>query len=273
MRKTIVLTALTIGVFGAWVAEAATVTLEHGSNGVTVKDGYVRKGDKVGNYYQDNNYGGAYELAAGGQKSTARFGMVEFNNIFGSGTGLVPLNQTVQTATLRLYARTVASEQTGSLVQDLFRVHPLSVDVTNYYGEKNGTQATTGEMSSHYKSWDTLGWGSAGTSYECPVYGEDFRYDDYAEAYIHVNDDNKWIEFDVTVLVAAWQKFQNGTGGYENFGFYIRNADDWWVRAYFDTTNLTSGTDPQLVVTYVPEPMTITLLGLAGLSLLRKRGN
>ena len=272
MRKTIVVAAVVVGMLCAWAPASTIVTLEHGSNGVTVKEGHVRSS------HVNYNFGGALDLQVGGVPSghasgQERFGLVEFNNIFGSGTGLVPLDQTVQSATLRLYARNVISQQTGGSVQDLFRVHPLSIDVTDNYGNKDGAQAATGQMCWSYKSWNSAGWGTAETGSNGPVYGQDYRTDDYGQAYIHVNDDLKWIEFDVTVIVQAWLDNANSAGGYENFGLILRNVGDYWILPYFDTTNLTGGTDPELVVEYVPEPMTITMLGLAGLTLLRRRRN
>ena len=247
MRKILMAAIMLLFVVGATAVGAdVTVTIQHGVGGVTVKDGYVREGDN----YEFRNYGGAYELGVGGDTAAERRGFVEFNDIFGNASGQMPLNQTVETATLRLYARSVASEMTSSPVQDLFRVHPLSIDVTDHYGNKDGEQAATGQMCWSYKSWNTIGWGTAETGNSGPVYGQDYRTDDYGQAYIHTDDDGQWIEWDVTDIVQAWQDNANGIGRYENFGFCLRSSNDNWVRPYFDTTNLTGVTDPELVVTY-----------------------
>ena len=279
MKKGTIVTAILIGMLCVGASASTIVTLEHGSNGVTVKEGHVRSS------HVNYNFGGSLDLQVGGVPSghasgQERFGFVEFNNIFGSGAGIVPLDQAVASATLRLYARTVTSHQTGNPVQDLFRVHPLSIDVTDNYGSKDGAQAATGEMCWSYKSWNSAGWGTGGTGNNGPVYGVDYRTDDYAGTVIHTDDDDQWIEWDVTTIVQAWHDNANSAGGYENLGLFLRNAGggepadtDDWVIPYFNTTNRTGGTDPELVVEYVPEPMTVALLGCAGLGLLRRRRN
>lgn len=84
---------------------------------------------------------------------------------------------------------------------------------------------------------------------------------------------NKWVEFDVTDQVNAW--IANPSS---NFGFnleaaaVVRNSDDTaFVTPVFQSSS--QANPPQLVLNYIPEPMTASVaMGMGGLLLARRRG-
>ncbi len=76
---------------------------------------------------------------------------------------------------------------------------------------------------------------------------------------------NKYFEVDVTALVQAWQADPSS-----NFGFAIRGEEGFnGTGKIFHSA--TGANVPQLVVTTVPEPSAIALLGLGGLALVIRR--
>lgn len=80
-----------------------------------------------------------------------------------------------------------------------------------------------------------------------------------------------WVEFDVTDLAKGWLD-----GSVSNYGVrliqdvMVRNASNIAVIGVFNSASV-AGFEPSLVVTTVPQPAAITMMGLAGTALLRRR--
>jgi hypothetical protein len=121
------------------------------------------------------------------------------------------------------------------------------------------TNATTGPVERPRFSWDeNLTYNTQGTDFQFVTTWSD----DWAD-----QDNGQYnFEVDLTDLVKFWK-----TGAVVNHGLRLRTYSSNTGAAIFDPTEeSTRGLPPVIEVSYVPEPMTIGLLG-AGLAFIRRR--
>jgi hypothetical protein len=200
----------------------------------------------------DNNYGasgwlqGYYELSTGKTRNV----LIDFdlpNDLAGS---------TVNTATLKVQGRYVTVGTTVGVSR-----------MTQSWLEGTGNN-TASDDGATWNTYDgTTAWpGTNGTPVTNSVSDGDPNYT--ATVGTGYNTAGPIYDLDVTNIVAAW------AGGATNNGLMIQVVNPSVENENFSlwASDDTGGTAPQLVIDYtIPEPMTMSLLGLGGLGVLLRR--
>ncbi len=172
--------------------------------------------------------------------NTSRRALLRFDDIVGAGPGQIPLDADIVSATLTMTRQGggAAGAQSGvSLFRNLTAYDPATVTYSSYSAPSANPVAGTSYVTPADDSFDET---VAGTTYE----------------------------FDVTASLQAWTDDPT-----TNVGWFFTNI----TGAAFNTWHGVGATGdnevlrPTLTVTYVPEPASLSLLGLGGLSVLRRR--
>lgn len=151
---------------------------------------------------------------------------------------------------------------TASQVQSaVIRLHLSDATASGFGANPSATDPISISMYSATSTWNesSVSWATLPT------------YNPVATDVENITSFNQWIEFDVTNLAKGWLD-----GSINNFGVRliqevaVRNSAGLAVIAVFDSASV-SGFEPALVVTTVPQPAAVTMLGLAGTTLLRRR--
>lgn len=210
-----------------------------------------------------------------------RPGLIRFLNLFGNGPNQIPVNATVNSATLRLFQFARDSATT-------IRAYPMLTDWTEGNSSPGGAFAVAqpGESTLRARHHRTDGlyaanpgdaWGTDGSALTGPVRKEgaavgngwDWALDDtrFASAANSATNDT-WIEWNLTVLAQDWQD-----GSQANNGVFM-TAQNTVATRFRASEFATSSLRPMLVIDFtpVPEPATSSLIGGAmGCLLLARR--
>ena len=252
-------------------AHATVLTLQNGLNGYAgTRDTAFNKTASLDTF----NYGGAPTMIIGSANDAGSSGglLVGFDDLFGVGANQVSAGQTITSATLRLYCYSIYSTSTQPLTA--CPMHSGWVE-----GDANGTmvEGAACNMARHYRSDGDYAthpedaWGTAGVTEHNGDNGPhlyvDYSYSD--AALVPWPTTTGWIEWDVTTAVQDWQ-----VGTLENNGWMVRlrynqhSMHRCYSSEYADDASLR----PQLVIEYVPEPMSMVLLTLgSAVMFVRKR--
>ena len=213
----------------------------------------------------NQNYGGedAVSVHHFGAVNKDRTALIEFDDIFGSGAGHVPVGQPITSAKLRMYLYSLGSGGNGQTVT----VSPMLVDVPSYGTQDGGT--VPGDVTWSHRIYNTDTW--AGGTTNAPVAGSDF--DDSVQVTAAIPGSvNEWMEWDITSIARDWQ-----SGALANNDLYLYPGDMSGITqvSFRSSEYGTASLRPQLVITYVPEPSTLVLLTFGafalGMGLIRRR--
>lgn len=248
MTRVFVWVAVIVILVGGWCAPpapAATITLKQGVDGYTgCTDTYIDADNPNANYgeqwymhlYMSNHH-------------PKRSGLIKFDL-----TGQIPPGQTIVSATLGLWVYQVV-DMTGD---DWADVAPYRVRGTRAWVESQATWNVF--KGSTY--WATPG--CENTSFD--RYG---TYDGTAIRFTRYSQVNRYYTWDVTSSVQTWY-----AGSEANNGWLIRIVQhDGGSDGLSMNTSESSSVSyrPYLTITYVPEPATLSALGLGALVLIRAR--
>ncbi|MBH05787.1 MAG: hypothetical protein CMJ20_05650 [Phycisphaeraceae bacterium] len=223
--------------------------------------------------------------------------MIRFRDVFGDGPGQVPTGSPINSATLTLYHTTDNGAEVSSsgnmdnpgtaaspqLNSGQIKVVPLISAIT--YGTSDGL-ASVGEVVGSQKKRGKVDWeegcvagdgpGGApnndpyGPINSCGPFGgseSDFsRGSSYAQAAV-----TGPIDIDVTDILGDLESYGillnlDNSGGNKEVTFENNNG-----AAYFSNEAADAQVRPLLTVDYVPEPATLGLLAIGGLTMLRRR--
>jgi len=231
-------------------AEGTTVTDFHGGDARDTNfsgEGYVVLGTRGGNYYR---HGRAF----------LQFDISSVQALFGPSTQVV-------SATLRLNMQHEgALGYAGDVTYGVYRMQDDWTLAETTFNEKSASEAWVGQQSC---PWIGGPWNT----------GDEVALMPTDETVITMGTD-RWYtayeEWNVTADLNAWL-----SGAAVNNGWFLRDQAWDWANAGEDPidwnpitawSSLYAGkADAQLVLEVIPEPATLVLLGLGGLSLLNRR--
>ena len=232
---------------------ATTLTLKQGLDGYTgTLDTFIRRDNTA---RRDLNQGGAsvIQVQHSGNEMNPFYkaGFIEFDI---SG---VPAGQTIQTATLRMYLH---ADLIGGGVQKKIEVHNMLSDILDYGTGDNDSQY--GTVTYNHLVHSSVDWGTP--IHNGPQPDQDFNSALASSLVVMNSDVGTFLELDVTSLVGSWYD-----GSLTNLGMFLAPGNDQ-TALYLGSSEYT-GNEPELVVTYTPEPATMILLSLGGLMLRRRK--
>jgi hypothetical protein len=260
------------------VAQADTIAFRQGV------DGYAGCEDTYLNRSSGNtNYGSTVALGAWSvpwaSTSMTLTTLIRFDDIFGSGANQIAATSDIVNAKLTL----TAYRRMGTTSTAYIRANRMLTDWQAGTGDGSAAQEgaachsvrafrTDGDYAAHPE--DT--WGLAGPTTNGPVRFTDWDLpggtDPFASSPINGNGSTQIepyvMEFDVTFMVRQWLADPS-----KNYGLVLF-ASGTWDGALFHSSQAAAVTDrPLLTVEYVPEPGTMSLIGIgiAGLGLRRRR--
>src|SRR3989344_4289124 len=192
----------------------ATVGLS--SSNDAVKDAYLKSSSNK------KNYGISEELDI---KKNGRNAIFEFD------ISSLPVNSTIQGATLRLYATDVTEDDEAAEIP-VYRI-------TRSWEEGTGdnVQTNDGATWKYYDNQDN--WDNSGGD-----------YDNFEWSSQDVTDQDLWYEWDITQLVTNWY---NGT--YDNYGMLLlTESNNVGTKTFASSEHTNSSIRPQLILNYSTPP-------------------
>ena len=211
------------------------------------------QGDWNGSDYYDGWCGGNFSQA------DARMTVLQFDDMLGAGAHQIPFGSTITSASLSVFV-TYAN---GTLPTEL----RLYTGLTQVYNSDPAYGSADGDFSTYaFRQHDAgIGWGGGGA--DAPRHGIDYTAG-YTAGPLNVAIVDQAISFDVTTDMQAFLD-----GALDNNGWWIGTEDHG---GYWDSWRIAAaragwGLAPILDVTYIPEPVTLVLLGIGSLAVLRRR--
>ena len=219
-------------------AVAETVSFRYGIDGyIGVADTVVRRDSGR----EEWNNGGSEALQMHGQSDKFypyKASLIRFDDIFGNGANQVPLEQNLQSATLRLY---LYDEAVGGSSGKGLVANQMLVDVPDF-GISDGP-ALLGEVTFKDLAHEQADWGP-------PIDDglvRDVDYDSGLSASVSfvTEDENSFLELDITNILLRWYE---GTAG--NYGLFIRPDGDQTACYIRSSEYGTVSERPELVIEY-----------------------
>jgi hypothetical protein len=227
----------------------------------------------------NNNSGSGPGMFVGSDPSNPKRGLIEFNI-----PAYVPAGATINSVTLTLYMDMVAGSGGGTGGGDTTpRTIRLFEVTTPWHGGTNGTTRhagpgfggaghgfappNPGDPTWNFASYNTVPWTTP---------GGDFSSTESADTVVSQNLNSPYTWGSTSQMVADVQGWLNGT--LANHGWLLKNdseATSQTFRAFYTAEGAVEQSVPQfapnLAVTFVPEPVGISVFGLVPLLLRRRR--
>ena len=230
----------------AWGTDGGGATVavfQQGFNGYTGCEDTVMHGNTAAN--EDNNFGADDDFYMGTYptSSSARGGLIRFNNLFGTDPCQVPTTEPILKATLRLHTKSAST-------LGYVRLYPMWTDWVEGDSYNVPEEGASCHNARHYRSdgdyatYPADGWGTDGIEHDGPV-----KLVDYPDAYVATCDNagaGVWMEFDITTTVQDWQD-----GTLTNYGLYgYCNSSSYEARFWSSEYDVDPCLRPQLVIVY-----------------------